>query len=167
MTIQDWGAIGEVISAVAVVVTLAYLATQIRYARLTAADASRQARATGVREMQMLTIQEPAFREAWNRAQPGSNERFEALGVSLGITPEEAGLVWHGCCAWYWLHWGQFRSMKTEADERELQNIVRSFYSVPPMSIVWAEDDFMRQILDPDFVAWVDETLAGMPAAND
>ena len=54
MTIQDWGAIGELLSAVAVVVTLGYLATQIRYARLTASDASRQARASGVREMEML-----------------------------------------------------------------------------------------------------------------
>lgn len=34
MTIQDWGAMGEVVGAIAVVVTLAYLATQIRQARI-------------------------------------------------------------------------------------------------------------------------------------
>ena len=34
MKIQDWGAIGEVIGAAAVVITLAYLATQIRHQNL-------------------------------------------------------------------------------------------------------------------------------------
>ncbi len=33
MTIQDWGAVGEILGAIGVIITLAYLATQIRHSR--------------------------------------------------------------------------------------------------------------------------------------
>ncbi|RLA47946.1 MAG: hypothetical protein DRR06_01045 [Gammaproteobacteria bacterium] len=42
------GAIGEILGALAVVLTLGYVAVQIRHTRLEAADASRQARADNV-----------------------------------------------------------------------------------------------------------------------
>ena len=73
VTIQGWGAIGEVVGAVAVVATLAYLATQIRYARLAASDTSRENRAQGVRDMMITTINNPAFRDAWRKADTGSS----------------------------------------------------------------------------------------------
>ncbi|MDA1372383.1 MAG: hypothetical protein O2971_16680 [Proteobacteria bacterium] len=47
------GAIGEILGAFAVVATLVYLATQIRYAKEAASDANRIARATGVREFNL------------------------------------------------------------------------------------------------------------------
>jgi hypothetical protein len=43
MTIQEWGAIGEVVGGVAVVLSLLYLAYQIRQSTRTAKAASRQA----------------------------------------------------------------------------------------------------------------------------
>lgn len=42
MSIQDWGAIGEILGAAAILVTLIYLANQIKYARLTAMDTNRR-----------------------------------------------------------------------------------------------------------------------------
>ena len=82
MTIQDWGAIGEVVGAIAVVVTLGYLATQIRYARLVASDASRQNRADGVREMLLAGLANPEYRRAWSKAnadfRKGSRFNFTA-----------------------------------------------------------------------------------------
>ena len=48
---MNWDAIGalsEAIGALAVVVTLAYLATQVRYAKITASDSNRLTRASGV-----------------------------------------------------------------------------------------------------------------------
>jgi len=43
MTIQEWGAIGEVVGGVAVVLSLLYLASQIRQSTKTARASSRQA----------------------------------------------------------------------------------------------------------------------------
>ena len=51
MSIQDWGAIGELLSAAAIFVTLIYLATQIKYARLTAMDINRTNRVVGIRDL--------------------------------------------------------------------------------------------------------------------
>ena len=48
MTIQDWGAIGEFISAIAILVTLIYLAVQIKYAQMSATDESRANRVAGI-----------------------------------------------------------------------------------------------------------------------
>lgn len=159
MTIQDWGAIGEIVGAFAVVATLGYLASQIRYARLAASDASRQGRANGVREMLLAVLTSPDYRHAWAKADRDGEPRLRALAERLGVTQDEANLVWNGCCAWTYLHWAQFRSMKTPADERELENIVGAFYSITPMSTVWNHDPLIKAMLDPGFVAWVDEVL--------
>ncbi|MGH0031796.1 MAG: hypothetical protein ACQGVC_18565 [Myxococcota bacterium] len=160
MTIQDWGAIGEVVSAVAVVVTLAYLATQIRYARLAAADVSRQNRAEGVRDLLLAGVANPAYARAWTKADPEGRERMRTLEERFGLTTEEAEHVWNGACAWTFLHWAQFRSMKTPEDERELHNLIAAFYSREPMRTYWNDIPYSKQILDPDFVAWVDQVLA-------
>lgn len=45
------GAVGEIFWAFAVVITLAYLAIQVRFAKAAAADTIRLIRASGVREI--------------------------------------------------------------------------------------------------------------------
>jgi hypothetical protein len=162
MTIQDWGAIGEVVGALAVVVTLVYLASQVRYARLAAADASRQGRADGVRELLLTVVNNPDFRQAWRKAGPLAEPNLRALANRLGpeVTVDEADMIWHGVCAWAYLHWAQWRAMKTEHDARELESLIAGFYSRPPMSVVWRDDELLRSLVDPDFVRWVDGILA-------
>jgi hypothetical protein len=64
VTFEELGSLGELIAAIATVVTLAYLATQIRYARLAASDTSRHSRADGVREILTLIIENPEARLA-------------------------------------------------------------------------------------------------------
>lgn len=160
MTVQEWGSVGELVAAVATVATLVYLATQIRYARLAASDASRHARAESVREMQLVSLNNREFRDAWNNADPESAARIKSLSERLGVSVGEAELVWHGGCAWTFIHWSQYRSMKTADDQRELENLVREFYSIPPMIVLWEHDPLIRALLDPGFVAWVDGILA-------
>ena len=160
MTIQDWGAIGEVVSAVAVVATLAYLATQIRYARLAAADVSRQNRAEGVRDLLAMGIANPEYLRAWNQADPEAGPRMRFLAERFGITPDEAQRVWSGGLAWIYLHWAQFRSMKTPEDEQELHHLVAAFYTRDPMWTLWRDVPLTRELLDPGFVEWVDGVLA-------
>jgi hypothetical protein len=154
------GSLGELIAALATVATLAYLASQIRYARLAASDASRHARAESVREMQLVSINNREFRDAWNKADPGAVARNKVISDHLGISTGEAELVWHGCCAWTFIHWSQYRSMKTAEDQKELENLVRAFYSIPPMVVLWKNDSLIRALLDPGFVDWVDGILA-------
>jgi hypothetical protein len=160
VTVQDMGSLGELVAALATVATLVYLATQIRYARLAASDASRQARAESVREMQLASINNREFRDAWNKADPGAGARMRNLSDLLGISVGEAELVWHGCCAWTFIHWSQYRSMKTAEDQNELENLVRAFYAIPPMVVLWRNDALIRALLDPGFVDWVDGILA-------
>jgi hypothetical protein len=62
---MDWeaiGAIGEVIGAAAVVVTLVYLAVQVRHAKSATADQSRIYQATGVREIVLQTCRDESLR---------------------------------------------------------------------------------------------------------
>jgi hypothetical protein len=160
VTIQELGSIGELIAAIATVVTLAYLATQIRYARLAASDASRQARADSVREMQVMSLNNREFRKAWNNADPETAGRLAIMAERLGVTPDEIELIWHGACAWTYIHWSQFRSMKTPEDERELENLIRVFYTIPPMSVLWEHDPLIKVLIDAEFVRWVDGILA-------
>jgi len=161
VSVQELGSIGEFVAALATVVTLAYLATQIRYARLAASDASRQARAASVLDMQLAQINNPEFRRAWGKADISTAGRMEALSERLGVSVEEAELIWHGCCAWTFIHWAQYRSMKTAHDSNELENLVRNFYSVPPMVVAWNTDPLLKALLDPGFVEWIDGILAG------
>jgi len=160
MTIQEWGAIGEMVSAIAVVLTLGYLAIQIRYARLSATDASRWGRADGVREILLGVLASPESRRAWSKADDQAEARLANLAQHLGTTPEEADLVWYTCCCWAFLHWAQFRSMKTIEDHRELENLVVTFYSAPPMGTVWQHDSYLKALLDPGFVTWIGNVLA-------
>ena len=160
MTIQELGSIGELVAALATVATLAYLATQIRYARLAASDTSRQNRAESVREMMLTVVNNEAYRVAWYKADPGVAPRMEALSDRLGVSVDEANLIWNGCCAWTFIHWAQYWSMKTTEDTYELENLVREFYSIPPMAPVWETDPMIKALLDPGFVEWVDGVLA-------
>ena len=50
------GAIGQILGAMAVLVTLGYLAVQIRVARSTATDANRLTRAAGVHEAMLALV---------------------------------------------------------------------------------------------------------------
>ncbi len=51
MSIQDWGAVGEILGAIAVVVTLIYLAAQIRQNTRSSRSATRQALADGAQRL--------------------------------------------------------------------------------------------------------------------
>ena len=48
------GAIGEIVGALAVVLTLGYLANQVRHAKEAAADTNRLERSKGVRDMMFV-----------------------------------------------------------------------------------------------------------------
>ena len=154
------GAIGEIVGAIAVIATLAYLATQIRYARLAASDSSRQHRAQGIMDMELTYLNNSEFRAAWDKGEGAEAERITRdIAKELNLSIEEARLVVRGASGWAWLHWAQFRSIKTEADTLELENIVREFYGAPPMSVVWTKHPWFAERFDDGFVSWVNAVL--------
>lgn len=63
----DWGAIAESVGAVAIPVTLVYLATQVRHVRHMVTDANRTSRVEGIREPNGLLTASAEVRAAWNR----------------------------------------------------------------------------------------------------
>ena len=63
MSVQDWGAIGELISGVAVVITLAYLALQIRQNTRAMRVASLQARHDAINQIYRDMYQTPGMPE--------------------------------------------------------------------------------------------------------
>ena len=57
------GAIGDFVGAFAVIITLAYLAVQVRHAKDVAADTNRLERSKGVRDMMLATALDKNFSE--------------------------------------------------------------------------------------------------------
>ena len=151
------GAIGEILGAAAVVATLVYLAIQVRSAKSAAADINRLSRAVGIRENIHQTINDSELSDAWIRA-AGNAGSYQAIADKLGLSFREAQKVTFQCQNWWWLHWGQWASITTEKDMAELKHLVSEFYSVPPISVVWTEDDSV-QLLDSEFIEFVNNAV--------
>jgi len=151
------GAIGEILGAAAVVATLVYLAIQVRSAKSAAADVNRLSRAVGVRDIIRQTIDDSELCDAWIRA-AGNVGNYQVIADRLGLSLGEAQKVTFQCQSWWWLHWGQWASITTEKDIVELKHLVSEFYSVPPISVVWAEDESV-QLLDSEFIEFVNDAV--------
>jgi hypothetical protein len=154
------GAIAELLGALTILVTLIYLAIQIRYARLTTTDASRANRVAGTREVNGNLVLDRDARAAWNKAiGPIQRGLIEDIAGSLDLNFDEASIVVLQGWNWMFTHWAQFRSNKTREDEEELKNIVAVWYGEDPMRTLVAHPVF-RAAFDTDFVAFVDTVLA-------
>ena len=116
------GAVGELVGALAVVLTLGYLALQVRHARNAAGDVNRLSRATGVREWMTLMVGDSELLHAWSKSD-GSRQKLEDLARELDLTIDEVGKIVWACQYWWWLHWGQWASITTERDIEELRRL--------------------------------------------
>jgi hypothetical protein len=138
MNWEALSAIGQLVSALGVVVTLAYLARQIHVANVAAADANRLQRAAGVREISLAMAANEPLQSAWDKAM-GGNPARDVLARRLGLSRAEADRVVQVATYWQWLHWGQWASSNTPKDLAELEHVVRAFYALPAMRSVWEE----------------------------
>ena len=159
---MDWvviSSISQTISGIAVVISLIYLAFQIRFARLAAADTSRAARAAGVRELDLPMVNNRELRENWLKS---SNliPVYEELGSKLNLSVQETLQVDTLCQSWMRLHWGQHNSITTPEDLQDLESLVSAFYSVPPMLNCWQESPYGRKVFDKDFIKFVDGAIS-------
>jgi hypothetical protein len=103
MNIQDLGALGEIIGAIAIVVTLAYLAIQIRYAKVAVTDQSRQSRAAALREINGRLIDNDELRQTFDKvASPEWRSMLEELASTWQVSFDEASLIFwsQNDCVW-------------------------------------------------------------------
>jgi len=150
------GAIGQLVGAIAVVITLGYLALQIRHAKEATADVSRLDRGAGIRDL-LSRMAEDGLRDAWIKAE-GTENAYARIADALGLTLEQAAKIEFNCQGWFWLHWAHWASTKTDRDVDELRHIISKFYSAQPMSTVWALSPHV-QLLAPEFVHFVDSAI--------
>lgn len=151
-------AIAEVFGVIAIVISLLYVALQIRFARLAAADATRTARATGVRELDLAMVDNRELRENWLTSSD-LIPAYKELGSTMDLTQEQALQVDTLCQSWMRLHWGQHKSITTREDLRDLEQLVGAFYSVPPMLHCWNGSPYGKRVFDADFAKFVDSAI--------
>ncbi len=152
-------AVAEVIGVIAIVVSLLYLALQVRFARLAAADTSRMARSIGVREIDLVMVNNASLRQNWLKSSQ-LDSVYEQLGDLLNLNIEDALQVDTLCQCWMRLHWGHYKSITTPDDLQDLENLISAFYSKPPMSHSWANSPYGQAIYDADFVKFVNGAIS-------
>ena len=152
-------AISEAIGVVVVIISLIYLATQIKHAKLAAADLSRHLRSNGVREIGFAMATNSDLRKNWIAA--GDLERgYAELAEKLAIDLDGAAQLDWLVTSWIWLHWGQFSSTTTQTDIEELEKLVGTFYASRPISTIWYNSPYPKGMTDPDFVNFVETAVA-------
>ena len=130
---------------------------QVRYTHRIAADANRQTRAAGVRDMMMTMATNREFRTSWYKA-AGGVEIFHELAEQFDLTDDEACAVDHGVMYWVWLHWAQYNSTTAEKDRTELRGLIADWYSREPIRS-FLESSPNLGTVDPEFLHFVREVL--------
>ena len=153
------GAIGEIVGALAVVLTLGYLANQVRHAKEAAADTNRLERSKGVRDMMLASASDSDLRENLTKGLLLS-DYYNEIASKLNMSPNEAASFDWAMLYWFWLHWGQYASTTKDSDVEELRNVIRGFYSNPGVRLCWEKSPWASPVLEVNFVKFVDEILA-------
>ena len=156
------GALGEIVGALAVVLTLAYLAIQVRHAKEEAADTNRLERSKGVRDMMLASAADSGLRENLTKGLQLS-DYYNEIASNLNMSSDEAASFDWAMLYWFWLHWGQYASTTKESDVEELRNVISGFYRNPGVRVCWEKSPWARPVLEKDFVNFVDEILAQDP----
>ena len=156
------GALGEIVGALAVVLTLAYLAIQVRHAKAAAADTNRLERSKGVRDMMLASAADSGLRENLTKGLQLS-DYYDEIASNLNMSSDEAASFDWAMLYWFWLHWGQYASTTKESDVEELRNVISGFYRNPGVRVCWEKSPWARPVLEKDFVNFVDEILAQDP----
>jgi hypothetical protein len=152
------GAIGEIAGAIAVILTLVYLASQVRYAKNATLDQNRLTRSSGIREIILATASNDTLRVGLMKAW-GVEGYYESRARELGIDSIEASRNEYINGAHIWLYWGQWISSHEQRDLKELEHIICSMFKLPGFRHTWDVSPLGKIIMDEDFVKFVDGVL--------
>ena len=159
------GAIGQMLGSVAVFITLAYLAVQIRHSRSEARRALSQGRAEALRDLYAQGFDERITR-LMVKANTGLGNSPTGSFVSTvmnhaGLTREEAVALIQYQASW-WNHRVQIITHVNElpAEERVVfDNGIRGHYGRPGVGCLFY-DEFAKAGAHPNPLAYVDNLLA-------
>lgn len=158
---MNWDAVGalaELAGAAAVVITLAYLGSQLKQTQRASADHTRIYRATGILDIIRENISNEALR-ATSIRNWGLEPYYRELADRLGVSVDEATLVEWNNGYYFWMWWGQFASTHEQRDREELAHVIAGMASTPGMMDSWENSPLIKPLLDDAFVKFVDEVL--------
>ena len=159
---MDWdaiGAIGEMLGSIAVIVTLGYLAVQVKHARSEARRAVRQGRGEAFRDVMALQNQEDMIRiyvkaDTTLGAPPTAVQAL--LMDQAGLTREEALRL--AVFQFTWLGYGAQVIPNVEGltalERTQFENSVRGTYRERSVGRLFWES--VRPSASPDLVSYVD-----------
>ncbi len=158
---MNWEAVsawGDIVGAFVVVVTLVYLAIQVRDAKKATADQSRIYRANAIQEMILQSCTNDQLRAAQITSW-GMDSYYQEMASALGVSFEEATRIDFASAYYFWMWWGQYASTTEERDNSELAYVIQSLGSTPGMLAHWRDSPVTRPLIDRNFVAFVDDIL--------
>ena len=155
-------AIGQLLSAVVVAVTLFYLTAQVHYAKVAASDANRLVRSNGVVNFFLSAMHNPEFRSTGLQFQR-DNWLMEEIARRMEVSEEAASQLQSSANYWFWLHWGQWSTTMEERDRSELKGMIGRFYTLPHIRLIW---EAQRGGMDASFTEFVDATIAEVDAGQ-
>ncbi len=144
MSIMELGALGEFFGVFALVATLIYLSIQVRHAKNESANAAREARATGIRELHMGVATSDGLAAAMTKAMEATGsyvQPFNAVLIERGLDHQEAHRVWRFFFAQWFLHSTQYQTTAAE-QRRALDQGFRAVYTTGLGRLFW--DNFAR-----------------------
>ena len=163
---MNWEAVGAIsdgVGAIAVFVTLGYLAVQVRHARDAMARSTRQARADAMRQVWLTQAGQPELAAAFAKlfAHHGVPlAPFGATAAAAGLSEAEARQVFASLWA-SWTHYEQVIEALdelTEGGRCQFNDTLRANLGAAGPSGTWYQT--MRSRLNPTAVRYIDELLA-------
>lgn len=165
MNWEEVSAIGQMLGAIAVFVTLGYLAVQVSHARGEMQRSVRQSRADGLFELAMNRANNQQLCSSFAKAHAGLgggpiNPFVRTLMERSGLTVEEAyGLHWDQLAAWHLrVQAISYIDEMTAAARTDLDRTARRQYGSFPVPRLWYETS--KSGLSSDAVRYIDNLLA-------
>ena len=151
--------LAEVTAAVGVIASLIYVALQLRTSHITAADANRINRSSGVCDIMLSLATNDEFRRSYikvNRLEP----YFEEMASEFDVSLDDAARSDFANTYWFWLHWGQYSSTTDAKDLEDLKIVIYPYADMPGMKYSWNKSYMAKPCLDKEFIEFVENTLA-------
>ena len=152
------GALGELMGAVAVVLTLGYFAIQVKYAKQTAVDSITLQRTKIICDGMMVLAANDEVRRSFDKV-AGTTALFEQMASELDMSADDAARGHYSTINFFWLHWEQFTSAKSERDLNELGQLIESFYQIRGVRYMWDNSPWVKPLVDKAFVEFVERQL--------
>ncbi len=167
MNWEALAAIGQLLGSIAVLVTIAYLAMQVRSAKQEIARSARQARTDGLREFWLTRASQPELTAAWCKLSTAlgvAPQRFIAVATDAGLSDVEAWQVY----ALEWARWLQIDQNVVSLDQydpgtrTQTENLMLFYADGIPGK--WYATT--KHMLNPDAVRHIDNLLAKKRTAS-